>query len=118
MSYFYDPTGRSTYGIGICDRCKMVFSIEDLFPDPNSPGLKVCLKDLDDFDPYRLPARQTERINLPFVRPDRRLDGTAPAWDLEAWFVTELGNDPQNDPLITENGQNLREEGLDTSNVY
>lgn len=75
MSHFFDPTGRSTYGIGICDRCKMVFSIEDLYSDPNSPGLKVCLKDRDQFDPWRLPARQTERINLPFVRPDLPLDG-------------------------------------------
>jgi hypothetical protein len=30
----------------------------------------VCEDDLDDLDPYRLPARQTENINLPFVRPD------------------------------------------------
>lgn len=103
MSYFYDPTGRSTYGIGICDRCKMVFSIEDLFPDPNSPGLRVCLKDLDDLDPWRLPARQTERINLPFVRPDRPLNTAgapdtdttvAVVWALEdgSLFGTEDGN--------------------------
>jgi hypothetical protein len=30
----------------------------------------VCVKDLDVLDPYRLPARQTEQINLPFYRPD------------------------------------------------
>lgn len=75
MSVFFDPTGRSTYGIGICDRCKMRFSLEDLHPDPNSPGLKVCEADRDRLDPYRLPARPTENINLPFVRPDVRLDG-------------------------------------------
>jgi hypothetical protein len=45
-------------------------SIEELYPDPNSPGLRVCLIDRDEFDPYRLPARQTEKISLPFVRPD------------------------------------------------
>lgn len=76
MTIWFNPTGRSTYGIGICDRCKMRFSIEDLYPDPNSPGLRVCVKDLDQFDPYRLPARQTERINLPFNRPDVPLSGS------------------------------------------
>jgi hypothetical protein len=48
-------------------------SIEDLYPDPNTPGLMVCMKDLDVLDPYRLPARQTEHINLPIYRPDRPL---------------------------------------------
>jgi hypothetical protein len=103
MSYFFDPTGRSTYGIGICDRCRRVFSIEDLYPDPNSPGLRVCLADRDDFDPYRLPARQSERINLPFVRPDVPLDGRQPPFQLPWWLITETDNNP----LITENGINL-----------
>lgn len=73
MPIWLDPTGRSTYGIGICGRCSKKFSIMDLHPDPNSPGLMVCDKDLDVLDPYRLPARETERINLDFVRPDRPL---------------------------------------------
>jgi hypothetical protein len=87
MSIWFDPTGRTTYGIGICDRCKIVHSIEDLYPDPNSPGLRVCLKDLDQFDPYRLPARQTERINLPFNRPDVDISGSnVPTFAL-TWFL-------------------------------
>jgi len=45
-------------------------SLTELYSDPNSPGLMVCREDLDDLDPYRLPARETERINLDFVRPD------------------------------------------------
>jgi hypothetical protein len=44
-----------------------------LFQDPNSPGLRFCEADLDVFDPYRLPARQTENIALPFTRPDEPL---------------------------------------------
>jgi hypothetical protein len=75
MSEWLDPTGRSTYGIGLCDRCHEKFSIQDLFPDPNSPGLRVCKADLDQFDPYRLPARQTEDIHLEFTRPETPLDG-------------------------------------------
>lgn len=106
MSYFLDPTGRSTYGIGICDRCKRVFSIEDLHPDPNSPGLRVCLADLDDFDPYRLPARQTERINLPFVRPDEPIGGFAPPFVLPGFIITEGG-----EYILSEDGVFIEPEG-------
>jgi hypothetical protein len=75
MSIWYDPTGKTTYGIGLCDRCSRKMSLDDLFADPNSPGLKVCREDLDDLDPYRLPARQTENIALRFTRPDVPLEG-------------------------------------------
>jgi hypothetical protein len=73
MSLFYNPRGKGTYGIALCDRCQRKFSIEDLMPDSNSPGLYVCKADWDTLDPYRLPARETEDINLPFVRPDQIL---------------------------------------------
>ena len=101
MSQWFDPTGRSTYGIGLCDRCHEKFSIQDLFPDPNSPGLRVCKDDLDQFDPYRLPARQTEDIHLQFTRPETPLnDGLSlvalPVWgdpvdSFEVWG-TESGD--------------------------
>jgi hypothetical protein len=39
-------------------------------PDPNFPGMRVCKDDLDQFDPWRLPAIQTENIALRFPRPD------------------------------------------------
>ena|SRR5712672_3359546 len=70
MPIFIDPTGQPTYGIGICARCSRKLPIAQLSPDPNSPGLLVCELDLDLLDPYRLPARVTEDITLPFVRPD------------------------------------------------
>jgi hypothetical protein len=39
--------------------------------DTNFPGLRVCDQGCkDQLDPYRLPARQTERIALRFPRPD------------------------------------------------
>jgi hypothetical protein len=43
-----------------------------LVSDSNFPGLRVCADRgcKDDLDPYRLPARKTERINLRFPRPD------------------------------------------------
>ncbi len=74
MPIYIDPTGKSSYGIGICARCSTKFPLEDLHDDPNTPGLKVCLDDLDDYDPYRLAARQSETINLEFARPDEVLD--------------------------------------------
>ncbi len=74
MSIWLDPTGKSTYGIGVCDRCRVKMSLDELYSDPNSPGLRVCRKDLDNLDPYRLPARQTEIITLPFTRPDAPLE--------------------------------------------
>lgn len=74
MPVFIDPTGHTNYGIAICDRCHFKFPSDELQPDPNYPGLRVCKADRDQFDPWRLPPRQTERIVLPFVRPDVHLN--------------------------------------------
>lgn len=75
MPVFLDTTGRSTLAIGICGRCSRKFPLDELGPDPNYPGLMTCDADRDDYDPYRLPARQTEDITLRFPRPDTPLDG-------------------------------------------
>jgi hypothetical protein len=46
-------------------------AIDEAMPDPNFPGLKVCQQNCaDQKDPYRLPARKTEKIALRFPRPD------------------------------------------------
>lgn len=73
MSLYIDPSGHANFGIGICGRCSRKFPLDELHDDPNIPGLKVCVADMDEYDPYRLPARQTERISLPFTRPDEPL---------------------------------------------
>lgn len=86
MPLFIDPTGLSTYGIGICARCWCKFPLEELHSDPNTPGLKVCINDLDDYDPYRLPARRTEDIHLRFNRPDEALTAGGPNPNPEALF--------------------------------
>ena len=71
MPKFLDTRGLSNLAIAVCDRCKMKKPLVNLRPDPNFPGLRVCGDGCaDQFDPYRLPARQTERINLRFPRPD------------------------------------------------
>jgi hypothetical protein len=71
MPVFLDTEGLASLAIGVCDRCKMKRAFVRLGPDPNFPGLRVCDEGCrDQFDPYRLAARQTERINLRFARPD------------------------------------------------
>lgn len=105
MSIWYDPSGRSTFGIGICDRCKEKMSIQELFSDPNAPGLRVCLECRDLFDPYRLPARQTENIALPFTRPDVPLTDDDDSSALA--LVLGVDSDPQI-ALGTEDGSALQ----------
>ena len=71
MPRFLNTEGNAVIAIFICDRCKMKRAIIEAMPDPNFPGLKVCQQGCaDQKDPYRLPARQTERITLQFPRPD------------------------------------------------
>jgi len=70
MPVYLDTRGNSVLSVAICDRCSRKFAYTDLMPDPNFPGMRVCKEDLDQFDPWRLPAIQTENIALRFPRPD------------------------------------------------
>lgn len=71
MPRFLDTEGYTDIAIAVCDRCKMKRPHASLGPDRNFPGLMVCQENCrDELDPYRLPARKTERINLRFPRPD------------------------------------------------
>lgn len=71
MPTFLNTEGNSTIAIFICDRCKMKRAMSEARPDPNFPGLKVCQQGCaDEKDPYRLPARKTEKITLQYPRPD------------------------------------------------
>jgi hypothetical protein len=71
MGMFLDTIGNASLAIFICDRCSMKRAMDEQMPDPNFPGLRVCQQGCaDQVDPYRLPARKTERINLRFPRPD------------------------------------------------
>lgn len=92
MSKFLVPTpGQSTYQLGVCGRCNRKFFINQLSPDPNIPGLYVCDKDIDLFDPWRLPQRESEKITGPINRPD----------------VSLTSSDSGNSYLITEDGLGL-----------
>ena len=71
MPIFLDTRGYSDIAIAICDRCRMKRPHAELSKDPNFPGLMVCEQGCkDDFDPYRLPARKTEKITIRFPRVD------------------------------------------------
>lgn len=71
MPLFLDTLGNSDLAIFVCDRCKMKRAHSTAMSDPNFPGLRVCSEGCaDEMDPYRLAARQTERITIRFPRPD------------------------------------------------
>ena len=74
MPRFLNTDGNASIAIFICDRCRMKRAIVEAQPDPNFPGLSVCRQGCaDEIDPYRLPARKTEKITLKFPRPDAQL---------------------------------------------
>lgn len=95
MPVFLDTRGRSKVAIGICARCGCKFPYDELISDPNTPGLYVCVDDLDQFDPYRLPARETENITLDHARPDVDVSTVGPSPNLTATpfygDITEIG---------------------------
>ena len=74
---YLDTRGHQYLAIGLCDRCKRKFPLDELWQDPNFPGLRVCRVDIDILDPWRLPAPTPENIALRYARPDVPLDGTA-----------------------------------------
>ena len=96
MPRYLNTRGNTTLAIGICGRCSIKMPLADLLPDPNYPGLLVCERDRDQYDPYRLPARQPDNILLPFLRPDVPL-ATNPAGVIaqnsEQFLITEDGDD-------------------------
>jgi hypothetical protein len=96
MPRYLNTRGNTTLAIGICGRCSIKMPLADLLPDPNYPGLLVCEKDRDQYDPYRLPARQPDNILLPFLRPDVPL-ATNPAGVIaqnsEQFLITEDSDD-------------------------
>jgi len=100
MPVYLDTSGNSVLSVAICDRCRCKFAYVDLMPDPNAPGMRVCKADLDDFDPWRLPAIKTENISLRFPRPDTEI-ATGPIGG-EQLVTAPTGNPGQNSIFITQ----------------
>ena len=119
MPIYLDTRGNSVLSVAVCDRCNRKFAYVDLMPDPNFPGMRVCKDDLDNFDPWRLPARQTENISLRFPRPDvsiatgpvggtQLVTGVAPSGPIDSPVnqTTRQPNDPnRNSIFITQTQQ-------------
>jgi hypothetical protein len=109
MPIFLDTRGYSDIAIAVCDRCKMKRPHAELSKDPNFPGLMVCDHGCkDQFDPYRLPARKTERITLRFPRPD-----VSVAVDPDAL----LTNGPNNYEITTEGNTDTPENNGNLDNI-
>ena len=70
MGLYLPVSTKGTAAIAVCDRCNQKMRYDDLQPDGNSPGLRVCSRCRDVKDPYRYPTRKTENISLRFPRPD------------------------------------------------
>ena len=108
MPRFLNTEGNASIAIFICDRCRFKRPIIEARPDPNFPGLKVCQQGCaDQKDPYRLPARKTERITLQFPRPD-----VSVATNDNGLTITPTGtNIPHGNPseiyISTENGTTI-----------
>ena len=54
MPVFLNTRGNSSLAIGICGRCSRKFPIDELVPDPNYPGLRVCAADADQYFKQRV----------------------------------------------------------------
>lgn len=85
MPLFLDTLGNSDIAIAICDRCRMKRPHSVMRSDFNFPGLLVCDQGCaDQFDPYRLAARKTERITINLPRPDvplNQVDDVSPEYE-------------------------------------
>lgn len=90
MPRFLDTIGLSSLSVAICDRCKVKYPYSEIRPDGNIPALRVCGNGCSDqFDPYRLPARQSEKISIRFPRPDADI-----AENHDAIITETQGNSP------------------------
>jgi len=91
MSKWLDTLGNAVLSIAICDRCKMKRAYSDMSQDRNIPGLRVCNQGCnDERDPYRLPARQPEKIAIRFPRPDEDVAEVDNALTTDPNVVTNL----------------------------
>lgn len=102
---YLDTRGNTRIAIAICGRCSLKFPIDDLHPDPNSPGLMVCgtpgamtgkgtwvggFGCADMYDPYRLPPAEVEDITLEYPRPDLPLITTTVAPGTPQWPTNQF----------------------------
>lgn len=73
MPLYLPVNVKGSAAIAVCPRCRMKVQYDALVEDPNNKQL-YCKECVDVYDPYRLPARQTENITLQHPRPDTELE--------------------------------------------
>lgn len=75
MSLYLTPKNvGGSMAVAICYRCQKKMYAGDLKKDPNNQNW-YCQECVDLYDPWRLPARQTENISLQHPRPDTEIEG-------------------------------------------
>ena len=90
--------------------------IIEAMPDPNFPGLKVCQRGCaDQKDPYRLPARKTERINLQFPRPDVSVAANDNGLVVTPTGTNIPGGNPTEIYISTQNGNDIPQQNGNTN---
>lgn len=118
MPRFLNTEGNASLAIFICDRCRMKRAIVEAMPDPNFPGLKVCQQGCaDQKDPYRLPARKTERIALQFPRPDVSVATSDDGLVLTPMGENIPGGNPSEWYISTENGSTTPQQNGNTDTI-
>lgn len=70
MSAFLNTMGKSILSPAICDRCHIRGAAADMITDPDKPGLFVHKHCADQYDPWKLPPRQADKISIDHPRPD------------------------------------------------
>lgn len=70
MGVFLHTRGLALLSPAICDRCHIRGAMAKMISDPDQPGLFVHAHCADQYDPWKLPPRQTENIAVPSPRPD------------------------------------------------
>lgn len=70
MYKFVDPRDLNVTALAVCDRCKHIYAWDDLKPDGDRPGLRVCRTCWDEKDPYKLAPRRTEKVSVDHARPN------------------------------------------------
>lgn len=70
MPKYIRTIGERVLSVAICPRCHFKRKYVDLVMDPNTK-MMVCKFNCQDlFDPYRIPPRSPDKIDLQYPRPD------------------------------------------------
>lgn len=72
MSLYLPINAKGSVAIAVCKRCQMKVQYDSLRKDPNN-GNWYCPSCVDEYDPWRLPSRNSENIALDHPRKDEDL---------------------------------------------